>query len=313
MHKVILPPYKIEPLPAVSKKTILELSNWAFQSFEIKRLWQKTRGSHTKVLVIDTGCTHKDIKPFEVKDFTGEGKEDLNGHGTWVSGCIGANGDFKGIAPECTLYVAKALDKNGVGYDTWFKKALEWGLEKDVDVVNISAGSEDNEGEYDDILIDYYKQKKIVVCAAGNESNKVDSPANSQYTLAVGAVNRSWQRASFSDFGPRLTVMAPGVNLLGCYKGDTYVRLSGTSMAAPIVAGVIALKKSITPNFGVEECLEYFKKTCDDIGKPGWDEKTGWGVINPKRFLEIKDAKKEPDNAIVRLLWLILAFLLLKK
>jgi len=223
VHRVFLPPYKIEPLPAVSKKAILELCSWAFQCLEIKKLWEKTRGSHTKVLVIDTGCTHKDIHPVETEDFTGEGEQDLNGHGTWVSGCISANGDFLGIAPLSQLYVAKALDKNGVGYDNWFRKALEWGLELDVDLVNISAGSEDNEGEYDDILVEYYKQdnegeyddilveyykqKKIVVCAAGNESNKVDSPANSQYTLAVGAVNKNWQRASFSDFGPRLTVM----------------------------------------------------------------------------------------------------------
>jgi len=84
-------------------------------------------------------------------------------------------------------------------------------------------------------------------------------------------------------------------------------------MAAPIVAGVITLKKSITPNFGVEECLEYFKRTCDDLEKPGWDEKTGWGVINPKKFLGIKDAKKDPDNVIARLIWLIFAFFLLKK
>jgi len=313
MHKVYLPPYKIEPLPAISKTSILELSNWAFQSLEIKRLWEKTRGGKSKVLVIDTGCIHSDIHPVETEDFTGEGREDKNGHGTWVSGCIGASGDFLGIAPSSQLYVAKALDKNGVGYDIWFRKALEWGLKKDVGVVNISAGSEDNEGEYDDILAEYYKRKKIVVCAAGNESNRVDSPANSKYTLAVGAVNKSWQRASFSDWGPRLTVMAPGVDLLGCFRNDSYVRLTGTSMASPIIAGVLALKKAITPNFGVEECLEYFKRSCDDIERPGWDERTGWGIINPKKFLEIKDARKDPDNLIVRLIWLILALFLLKK
>ena len=68
--------------------------------------------------------------------------KDSNGHGTWVAGVIGANGKFLGIAPECELYVAKVLGDDGVGSYKWLCDALVWGLEEDVDIVNLSLGGD---------------------------------------------------------------------------------------------------------------------------------------------------------------------------
>jgi len=305
VFNIRLPEYHIgEVYPDRFEALAEHLSNWALRSFEIKKLHQYTKGKGVKVLVCDTGCSHRDIHPVKVKDFTGKNNpKDSNGHGTWVAGVIGANGKFLGIAPECELYVAKVLGDDGVGSYKWLCDALVWGLEEDVDIVNLSLG-----GDYESTLIkticdEYDRKGKIIFCAAGNENDRLDFPAKLESTIAVGAVNKMWQRAYFSDYGPRLIVMAPGVELLGPYLNDGYCQLSGTSMATPIVAGITVLKKSLEPDLNKEKCIKYFKKTCKDIAKPGWDEKTGYGIIQPDKFLNIK-ASKEKEHA-----WWILAIL----
>ena len=302
-----LPKHSIEKFYFDFNALVEHLSNWALRSFEIKKLHQYTKGKGVKVLVCDTGCTHSDIHPVKVKDFTGKNDPtDKNFHGTWVSGVIAANGKFLGIAPEAELYVAKVLNDDGRGSYSWLANGLEWGLEEDVDIVNLSLGGEANSETIKQICNEYDKRGKIIFCAAGNDSDPIDFPAKLQSTIAVGAVNKSWHRAYFSDYGPRLIVMAPGTDLLGPYANNGYARLSGTSMATPLVAGITALKKSLVSDLNKEKCIEYFKKTCKDIGKPGFDEKTGYGVIQPGKFLNIKESTQKKGW-----LWWLVALILL--
>jgi len=102
--------------------------------------------------------------------------------------------------------------------------------------------------------------------------------------------------------------MAPGVNLLGPYLDNGYSRLTGSSMSTPLVAGIATLKKSLQPDLNKEKCIEYFKKTSKDIGKPGWDKYTGYGVIQPGKFLNIKESTQK-KNWYFWLLALIALFL----
>jgi len=289
MSDIKIPEYYVDKVYSQFGALVEHLSNWALRSFKIKKLHQYTKGKNVKVLVCDTGCSHRDIHPVKLKDFTGKNNpKDYVGHGNHVSGIIGADGKFLGIAPECELYVAKVLGDDGTGSYKWLANGLEWGLEQDVDIVNLSLGGEVEDQTIKEICDEYDRQGKIIFCAAGNSNDQIDFPGKLQSTIAVGAVNKSWQKAYFSDFGPRLIVMAPGVELLGPYLNNGYARLTGTSMASPIVASIAALKKSLQPDLNKEKCIEYFKKTCRDIEKPGWDEKTGYGIIQPGKFLNIK-------------------------
>ena len=214
MPEVRLPPYKVEKLKGL--RLLTELTNWSFRHYKIKNLWKATQGKGVKVAVLDTGCSHKDIEIQKEIDFSGDGVADRNGHGDWTAGCIKASTNFLGIAPECRLYVGKVLANDGSGNWSWMEKGLEWALEEKVQVINISAGGDYRGSTIQPILRELNSRGVVVVCASGNEDSPLIFPASSPDTLAVGAVNKSWQRASFSNFGPRLIVMAPGVNLLGC-------------------------------------------------------------------------------------------------
>ena len=309
MPDVKIPEYYVDKFYPDFIALIEHLSNWALRSFEIKKLHQYTKGKGVKVLVCDTGCSHFDIHPVKIKDFTGKNDpKDYVGHGDWTSGVIGANGKFLGIAPECDLYIAKVLGDDGSGSYSQLAAGLEWGLKEDVDIVNLSLGGEVEDETIKQICEEYDRRGKIIFCAAGNSSNLLDFPARLSSTIAVGAINKSWQRAYFSDYGPRLIVMAPGVNLLGPYLNNGYSQLSGTSMATPLVAGIATLKKSLQPDLNKEKCIEYFKKTSKDIGKPGWDKYTGYGVIQPGKFLNIKESTQK-KNWYFWLLALIALFL----
>lgn len=108
-----LPPFEAKP---VAMTALLEdLSNWGMRSLRIKELWEHTKGGKVRVAVLDTGCNHEDIEVKKFVNFSDDIDQDKAGHGTWVAGVLGANGRFKGIAPECELYIGKILANDGSG------------------------------------------------------------------------------------------------------------------------------------------------------------------------------------------------------
>jgi len=302
MSNFRLPPYTVEPV--ILTKELVAQSNWAFKSFRIQELWEHTKGKDVKVCVLDNGYLHKDIQVTKKNDFTGEGFSLTDGHGIWCSGCIKAKEGFLGIAPESQLYAGKILKSEGSGQWDWLQQGLEWADEENCQVVSISAGGPYQGSSIQPILKKLRDKGVLVICAAGNENNELIFPANSPDTLAVGAVNKSWQRANFSNYGPRLIIMAPGVDLLGCWKNNGYGMLSGTSMACPLVSGIATLEYALRP-MNLDQAIERFKETSKDMAKPGWDEETGWGIIQPDKFLKIKVTEKK-DNWLIGLLFFII-------
>jgi subtilisin family serine protease len=240
-------------------------------------------GEGTKVAVIDTGIdyTHPDlIANYKGgKDFVN--KDDLpmddNGHGTHVAGIIAAcnNNDIGvvGVAPNASLYAVKVLDATGSGYYSDIIAGIEWCIGK-VDIANMSLG-----GTYDSPSLhaacDTAAEHILLVAAAGNSGNRagrgdnVNYPARYDTVIAVAATDSSDNRASFSSTGPPLDIAAPGVSIYSTYKGGGYATMSGTSMAAPHVAGTLALLLS-GDIYG----------TADDLGSQGWDSLYGWGLVD---------------------------------
>lgn len=227
-------------------------------------------------------------------------------HNTWVSGCVRATGGFLGIAPQSELYIAKILNNDGSGDWNWMKKGLQWALEEEVHIVNISAGGDYTGNDIQPVLKELYDKGVVVVCAAGNASNFLIFPAEDKHTLAVGAVDKKLEKARFSNFGPRLLVMAPGVELLGCWTDNGYAKLSGTSMAAPIISSILALERGIR-SINLRDVIAKIAWTSKDMQAFGWDMNTGWGLIEPKKFMLI-----EPTDKKITWAWIInlLAFLI---
>jgi len=231
--------------------------------------------SSVGVAIIDTGIwlTHADLNVAGNVTFvsgTRSGDDD-DGHGTHVAGIVGAkmnNIGVRGVAPNARLYAVKVLNKNGSGYLSWVIKGVDWVTAKSsslgIKVANMSLGFSGTSPALDAAISNSVAAGVTYVVAAGNESADAAgfSPANHPDVIAVSAMadsdgkcgalgpRTSYGRddtfASFSNFGARVAICAPGVNILSTWMGNKkspsglYATASGTSMASPHVAGAAA-------------------------------------------------------------------------
>ena len=290
----LLFPFKI----GYKMMTLSETVNYGNKMHNIPEMWKKTKGNGILIGVIDTGLpVHRDLKNQIVDsiNFTESPIEDkIVGHGTHVAGVIAAeeNGEgVVGIAPKAKLVIAKALGDDGSGSDEWLANAIYWCIDKKVDIINMSLGAP---AEYDhafpqtkQAVVDAYNKGIIIVCASGNENaDKVGIPAKYKETFSVMAVNSKEERASFSNRGERLDFAAAGVDILSTFKNETFASLSGTSMACPQIAGIVALilsehksgQEKDTPINNPEDMREHIRKICVDLGNIGFDVNFGNGL-----------------------------------
>ena len=210
-----------------------------------------TAGSGVTAYIIDTGINieHSDFEGRATFGFdaTGEGKFDGNGHGTHVSGTIG--GKSYGIAKKVDLVGVKVLTSQGSGSYAGVLKGIEWAwkdskTKKGKSVANMSLGGGFSKA-INDAVAAAVKNGLVMVVAAGNEKQdacKV-SPASTPQAITVAATDKNDNLASFSNWGKCVDLAAPGVAITSAWKGavDATNTISGTSMAAPHVAGVVAL------------------------------------------------------------------------
>lgn len=207
--------------------------------------------------VIDTGIDfdHPDLMVDKTRSksfITGvTSATDENGHGTHVAGIIGAkNNNFGviGVASGATLVSLRVLDKDGEGLLSSIIQALAYVSTngKAGDVVNMSLGEDGVSEILDQQVLSTAAKGIFISIAAGNDGKAADlySPArvNGKNIYTVSAVDSSGKFASFSNFGNDVVdYAAPGVKILSTYTNNRYATMSGTSMAAPHVAGLLLL------------------------------------------------------------------------
>ena len=218
---------------------------------------QGVDGSGVNVAILDTGI---DMDHPELSDSYRGGyncvnpdtaPEDDHGHGTHVAGIITADGDFlgnsKGVAPGAGIYMYKVCDAGGSCYDDDMRCGMEKAVLTDAKVMSISIGggsytTENCDSDYLANLINTIVSPQITaVIAAGNDGRGVSSPGCASDAIAVGAVDSSDNVAYFSGRGPALDILAPGVSIYSTTMDGSAGLMSGTSMATPHVAGVVAL------------------------------------------------------------------------
>lgn len=186
-------------------------------------------------------------------DVVGDGYNgaDCNGHGTHVAGTVGGGAGY-GVAPDVTLVSARVLNCEGSGSISGIISALDWiGTNaRRPAVVNMSLGGGASYS-LDDAVNSLVANGIPVVVAAGNDN--VDacnaSPARAKSALTVAATANNDSRASFSNYGSCVDLFAPGVSIASAYKSSStsIALMSGTSMAAPHVAGRVALLLEANP------------------------------------------------------------------
>ena len=213
------------------------------------------------VAVLDTGVgPHGDLNIVGGKDCTGTGSyNDDHGHGTHVAGTIGALDNTTGVvgmAPGARIWSVKVLGANGSGYGSWILCGIDWVTANagTIEVANMSLGG--STSYRDDGNCGYTNGDAIhrAICksvgagvtyivAAGNDAKDAVGyfPAQYDEVITTSALTTSDALASFSNYGPDVDVIAPGVSVTSTAKGGGYTTMSGTSMASPHAAGAAAL------------------------------------------------------------------------
>lgn len=288
--------YFVPPLVGVqSAGPIEEFPQAGLFLMRVPPYWARSQGEGARVGIIDTGCdlSHREFAGRIVasRDFTGKGTaQDGHGHGTHVAGIVAAARDGKGVvgvAPAAELVVAKVLGDDGSGTDDQVAAGVRFCVEQGCDIVNMSLGGPTPDETLRRAIQEAVAAGVTVVCAAGNYGPGADTvayPAHFPETLAVAAVDDRETRARFSSTGREVDCCAPGVEVISTYIGGSYFRMSGTSMAAPHVAGALALfvswfKKSKGRQPNPAEVRAWLDAHVKDLGAPGADPEYGAGLL----------------------------------
>jgi subtilisin family serine protease len=230
-----------------------EVTPWGITHINADLAWTITSGANIKVAVVDSGIDldHPDLAG-NVKGNVNtissrKNGNDDNDHGTHVAGTIAAIDNKIGVvggAPLASLYAVKVLDRKGSGWLVDIIEGLQWCIDNDIDVINLSIGSSSGNQSYHDAIKAVYNAGIVIVAAAGNNGQyggAIDYPGFYTETIAVSAIDANNDLAYFSSYGPQVDITAPGYAVYSTVRGGEYDTFGGTSMAAPHVVAAAAL------------------------------------------------------------------------
>ncbi|MDE7183403.1 MAG: S8 family serine peptidase, partial [Lachnospiraceae bacterium] len=233
-----------------------EYYQWAHEYVGDMYAWNEGyKGAGVKIGIIDTGVhsTHEDLKDNVKQNLSmvTEGTAvttDPNGHGTHVAGiaaAVGNNGKGgAGIAPDAQIYAYSVMDSEGYMKDEYILRAINRAVTDGVDVVNMSLGSGYYNGAEDEAINKAYQAGVAVFAAAGNEAtNGYEYPASYDKVCSVAALNQDGTKAGFTNYGNKIDLAFPGVDIVSTYNesDQSYASLQGTSMACPVAVGTAAV------------------------------------------------------------------------
>ena len=256
-----------------------------------KLLQAKKPAKKIKLAIVDTGVDkdHEDLNGI-YKESKSDGDYDKHSHGSHCAGIAGAAtnnglgvGSMNWEGKHVTISGYAALDDNGRGTDQRVSKAIIDAAEGGADVISMSLGgfSPFPPKAQKDAIKYAIKLGATVVVAAGNSNDDARrySPANIEGVIVVGAVDENLNKARFSNVNTKLKmpIAAPGVNILSTIPGGSYQAYSGTSMATPMVAGLIGILKSYQPDLTSKQIYKILKDTGMDLP----DSPKVGKVINP--------------------------------
>jgi subtilisin family serine protease len=287
--KYATPNYTVHATAITNDPLVQNGSAWSVLRLHAPDAWNVARGDGTIVAVLDGGInqTNPDLAPnlwTNTTEIAGNGADDDNdgfvdnvhgadwvdrdgspddpgGHGTHVSGIIAAAADnavgSAGVAPNAKIMPLRFLDQNGAGNVADALGAIDFAIKHGADVINASWGGPDLSPPLRDALARAGQAGITVVAAAGNDGASNDSaptyPASFDLPnlISVAASDKSDRLTGFSNYGSTVDVAAPGLQILSTVGGGMGI-MSGTSMAAPQVAGIAALlrgyNKGLTPD-----------------------------------------------------------------
>ncbi|MFB9831984.1 S8 family serine peptidase [Actinoallomurus acaciae] len=297
-------------LPAAAAVPSPRSSEWWFSPWNVEqKVWPTTQGQGVTVAVLDSGVngTMPEIAGALLPggDTSGRGTDgrtdfDKTGHGTSMSVLIAGQGGGRtrlvGIAPR-----AKILPVDVTGGDITTDRLAEplaagirFAVDHDARVINISLAAPTTSGCPSEVMsaIAYAVAHDVVLVAGagntGDADNSVEFPAMCPGVLAVGATDvssRPWKRTQAQDY---VSVAAPGVDMPTTGKNPSYYypHSDGTSNSTALVAGAAALVRAANPTMPAREVVHRLIGTAMDVGAPGDDPQTGYGIVRVDRAVD---------------------------
>lgn len=324
-------------------------SQWHFDRIELETAWEQTTGDDGVTVAVIDGDFHPNHPDLGANLLPGwnfvDDNDDLfilneacGSHGTHVAGTVAAvTGNGEGVAAvapdvrvlplnvaqrpeddvedECGLTSASVA--RAILYAAGVEDSAAGALDRPVDVINLSLGSEGRSSAIEDALEIAREAGVVSIAAAGNTGSSVLFPANSPATIAVSATDQISELTDYSARGPEIWVAAPGGDLTQRLDGhdgppvsapragvlstgwayeslpggmvyDTvdddpehaYLLLQGTSMASPHVAGVVALMVSVNPDIQFDAARHLLAETALDLGSEGHNDEFGHGLVD---------------------------------
>ncbi|MGK3995483.1 S8 family serine peptidase [Sorangium sp. So ce1024] len=281
---------------------------WGLNAIGIEKSPYTGRG--IRVAILDTGLdsNHPDFRGRKIvsQSFVPrETAQDVAGHGTHTAGTAcgpqsGARGPRYGVAYEAELFIGKVLGgPQGSGQDGWIMNGINWALSNGCRVISMSLGSEAPPSNWYRMLGERaLRENAILVAAAGNASQRsrgyiarTGSPANVETILAVAALDSNLRVADFSS-GGKIDIAGPGVDVYSSWPLPSgYNTISGTSMATPHVAGVIALMMQADPHASARQIWQRLQASARRLNLAATD--VGAGLVQAP-----VSARTEPEEPI---------------
>ncbi|MEI6044414.1 MAG: S8 family serine peptidase [Chloroflexota bacterium] len=293
---------------------------WGLRYIKAPDTWDITTGTDNVVIaIVDSGVltTHPDLadKVLKGMNFSAEpanaNPTDNNGHGTYVAGIAAANTNnnigMAGVAWNVKILPIKVLNADGVGSNATIAQGINYAAQKQAQIINISVGGPDRSRVVEEAVQMAFGQGEVLVASVGNSGNNLPNyPAACEGVIGVGAFNQRGEAASFSNYGPELSITAPGTSIIGPWIGSpAYITDSGSSSAAPFVSGGVALMLSVNRNLTNIQIRNILEATADS-SKPNdnattatatpsvrvsnltgnYDLRLGWGRLNLLRAVQ---------------------------
>lgn len=258
----------------------------------LPQAWDRTKGSTSQVVaVVDSGVdtAHPDLRGRTVAGYNaltpGTAPKDDNGHGTMVAGIAAANTDngegVAGAAWTARVMPVKVLDAEGSGYDSDVAEGVVWAADHGARIINLSLGGPHDGAVLHDAVRYATGKGAVVVAAAGNDGDgRAQYPAAYPEVVAVGATDATGRLTDFSSYGDWVDVAAPGAGIVSTGPGGGYYVGDGTSFAAPIVSGTVALVRTVHPSLTPAQVASRLRSTARDAGPRGIDPYYGYGVLD---------------------------------
>jgi subtilisin family serine protease len=254
--------------------------------------WSVSTGqAEFAVAVVDTGVSsHPDLagKILAGYDFVNgdTNASDDNGHGTHVAGIIGAATNnaagIAGLCWGCNILPVKVLNASGSGSYSAIASGITYAADHGARVINLSLGGTSSSATVQSAVDYAVARGAVVVAASGNQGcDCILYPAAFSNVVAVGAVDGASARRTYSNYGSALDLVAPGTNWTTSNAfASGYAAFSGTSSATPVVSALAAILVGRSPSSTSAQIQGHLTSTAADLGAPGKDAETGYGLVD---------------------------------